>query len=408
MPIAAALVFDRTLDCDRLATSLATVLRDYPIFAGSFRHEAGRLMLDCDDRGVDFEVYQRSESVDAALRAWFEQRSQFCPGGPALGLRRATLLQIRVSHCADGGSILGVCWNHGVADWRSLMHFMKSWSSAAAGTAFEPPLMVADRHAFTAERIDDADSTPGLRLVGNRELFRRVAVLLLAEHRAMWTTFLFDDEEVAALHHSVQERASTRVSANDALLAHFLTLVAEADPSERARHLLLALDWRGKCALSDALIGNFASAVDVKFEPSLSLEERATEIRGALDRWTPNYHATDRFLAAHGGASRIYRMTPPGLDLGDSLTISNWNRFGVYDVTFGIARPVFVSPMMQTTIPWHGFILEGPENRGYQLCINLYGVAGVRMRTPEMLARLHRYRPSYRPNGVEKRLPWLL
>ena len=187
----------------------------------------------------------------------------------------------------------------------------------------------------------------------------------------MRATFLFDDEELAALHHSVQERASSRVSPNDALLAHFLALVAEADPGQSARHLLFALDWRGKCALSNALIGNFSSCVDVEFEPGKPVEERAASIRRAIDRWTPNYHATHRFLAANGGISKIYRMTPSGFDLGASLTLSNWNKFGVYDTTFGVDRPVFVSPWVRATIPWHGFILEGPENKGLQLCVSI-------------------------------------
>ena len=93
LPIAVALVFKHTLDCERLASSLATVLRDYPVFAGSFRHEAGRLMLDCDDRGVDFEVYQCKESIAVALRNWSERRSQFVPGERAV-CDGATLLQI--------------------------------------------------------------------------------------------------------------------------------------------------------------------------------------------------------------------------------------------------------------------------------------------------------------------------
>src|SRR5262245_29253724 len=66
--VSVAFVFEQTLDPAALASSLALTLQDFPMFAGGFMSEQGKWFLDCNGRGVQFEVAERDESLDEWLR----------------------------------------------------------------------------------------------------------------------------------------------------------------------------------------------------------------------------------------------------------------------------------------------------------------------------------------------------
>jgi hypothetical protein len=133
----------------------------------------------------------------------------------------------------------------------------------------------------------------------------------------------------------------------------------------------------------------------------------AVELNETRRAWAPNYHSLARFFDAAGGLSRAFRMVPTGVDpLAGSIAISNCDRSGYYDTTFGGVAPVYVHSR-SAAVPSFGLLSDGWGNHGRELNLQLQAAEVARMSQPAMLAALHRYRAPGDTDAVKEHLPWL-
>ena len=408
--VAMAWVFEEDLDAQALAQSLAASLGEYPVFGGRLRRDGQGLHLCCDDPGVEFEVVRRRESLPQALQAFLgSERDKVVADVRAEGGwgGRDCLLHARLSHYAGGGSVLGVCWHHSVGDMHSFMRFMHDWSNRTAGRPTQSPWLLQDRLEFTSQRMVDREANPEIRLIGRAEYARWG--LFLARHARSMTKLAwhFTDEELARLREAQQQHSARRISRNDALSAHIVSLLNRADPREQPRKLTATTNWRRKRDLPDTLIGNFIGTFDIECETGGAAEVFAQRLRAALQAYEPN-HRTFTRVVERAGLKHHARILAAGIDtLRGSLTLPCEAGFGGYDIDFGSQGPSYFCPMFPSIVPWFGMICEGYGNSGRQVTLSVPGPIAQRLRSDELRGMAHRHRPTD-STAADPKLPWML
>jgi hypothetical protein len=402
-------VFERTLDPAVLSRSLAATLANYSVFAGSSRYEQGKWFLDCNARGVEFEVVEREESLDECLRALPSTPRKLTVPDVAVGLGHSKCLtNVRISQFRGGGTVLGVCWHHHVGDWQSFLGFMKAWSAHAAGRPLQSPLFVPDRDEFTAERCEERSESSGLRVAGYGELASMVVRLLASKPRQSTAVFHFTEEEISGIRAHQQQEAGQRLSANDTLTSHVMTSINEVEPRAVPRKVTFAVNFRRRIGVPDDAIGNFVGLMTLPCEHEITPVRFAERMRTAIDNYRPRYREMRRFIDENGGPARTYRFVPDDIDVIEGTALSNFNRFGLFDVTFGVADPILFLPIGVSSFPWYGIVSEGYGNRGTQLAFHMPTRIADRLRQPDMQAKLHRFRTSSTAVPPAERLPWLI
>lgn len=409
VPVAVAFVFDRTLDPAALARSLALTLEDYPVFAGSFALEQGQWFLDCNARGVQFEVVERNESLGEALHALPATHRKHHVPDVAFGLgRKKCVTHVRLNQLRGGGTLLGIAWQHAIGDWVSFMRFMKAWSDRTGGLVPDPPLIVPDRDQFTHERCDDRHDFANLRVVGFGEMPGMMLRLISSKRRQKIAMLHFTDDEVTAIRAHLQQGSELRLSANDALTSHVMTTINEVEPRAEPRKVTLAMSSRRHSGVGDDVIGNFVGWLTLACEHEVTPVQFAERLRTAIDGWSPRYRSIRAFIDENGGAAKSYRFMADDVDMIEGTALSTLNRTGIFQLAFGGAAPILFFPALIGSLPWYGIVSEGYGGRGLQLGFNMPATVAERLQQPDMQAKLHRFRASTAVLPPAERLPWLV
>lgn len=113
----------------------------------------------------------------------------------------------------------------------------------------------------------------------------------------------------------------------------------------------------------------------------------------ALDGEHNDSHASLRPVEALRSPLDLYRCVPLGIDpLRETVMMTSWAKFGVYDVKLGGAAPVYFTPAAMMPVPWLASLIEGFERRGLLVGMGLPNAVADRFASPDSRARLHAYR----------------
>lgn len=392
--------FERRLDVDALARGLREALERAPIFAGRLQRRGSTLHIRCEGQGVPMSTAASTSTSEEAMRELSRGGGQWLVD--MLTPRRATrgrdsLLTVRVTHLADGTSAVGCCFHHAVGDMHTFLLFMKIWAASAAS---EPPPdaeVVDDRVAYIFEHMPpDATHSSHLKLLGARELFRFGLFLTLAPRKSRALMIYFGEDEIERMR-AAYASAGERLSANDAVCAHILSLIAACDEGIEAREATLAINLRPRCGLDEALMGNFIGTLPVDVRADDAPRAIAGRIRRGVDHFASeslDFRATQAYADALGPRALSPRCAAASLDRLNSHgpIISNWTKFGAYDVKFEGARPTLFAVIWGATIPWFNIIHEGFENRGLLVSTVLPDRVAGRLMSPPVHHRLHAFR----------------
>lgn len=72
--------------------------------------------------------------------------------------------------------------------------------------------------------------------------------------------------------------------------------------------------------------------------------------------------------------------------------ITNWSKFGVHDISFLEAKPLFFTSAGDLPVPWLCAITNGFSNRGLIFSALLPTKLVQKLKQPSNLAKLHQYR----------------
>ena len=408
MPASVAVAFEETLDARKLKEAFGRALCDYPVFAGSFSGSGTQWFLDCDGSGARFEVVERTETLAEGLRVHPGTYWKKIVPDVRLGLSaRNTLMHVRLNQYPEGGTIVGLSWNHAIGDWVTGLNFLRAWSDHAAGRPVDPPLLVTDRDRFMDEHCDDPYDSSRLKFASYTELAGLAFRLLMAKRRQRLAVLYFDDEEVAAIRTAVQNGSEARLSTNDTLMAHLIGVVNELDPRDQPRQVSITVNFRKRRGIADNAVGNYINLLTLDVEPDIAPAQFAQRMRSALATWQPPYQRIREFMDDKGKDCLVYRFLPDEIDAIDGAALSNVNRFGLFDVDFGISPVALFLPIVATTVPWYGIISEGFRGVGTQVAFNVPAPVAEQLKQPQTQAKLHRYRTCSTQLASEH-MPWLV
>lgn len=398
LPISVVFFYRTGLDTARLATGLATALGRLPVFGGRLRMAGDRLQIVCNGAGVPMDSYQVDEHLSEAIARMTLPESGFVDHVEA---SRATeeglpLLTVRISRLADGGTAIGCSWHHVVGDLQSFLLFLRTWAAACRGLPLPEAIMVPDRDEQLLRLLPQRDSgRPSFWLpdAAEAEFLRREIVQAGPANRTV--QLYFSDAEVARLRNDLSERAGRRLSVNDALCAHLLCSVQRLAGDGRDCRLVMPVNVRRRLGLPAGLVGNLIGEIYLGVPADTPAEQLAGSIRAAVDDFADSHLSlrTSHDYLATVGRSRLAECVPIGLDPANRVfTLTNWSRFGVYDVMFDGQRPAFFSPAANLQLAWLGWLVEGFDNAGLLCTIALPSRLAARVRSADGRSELHRYR----------------
>lgn len=387
--------FDRTLDEDALAAGLSLALARVPVFGGRLRTVGAALEIVCDDSGVPLTSYDVDETLPEAMARVTLPSADLVDHVDASKARLGglSLLTVRMSRLADGGTALGVSWHHAVGDVQSFMLLMRAWSAAVEGGVLPEAELVPDQDAYLDRVLPAEDcGRPGFRLPDAEEaalLAREVAVSARANRTVQ---VYFGDAETARIRAALAAQAGRSLSLGDALCGHLVSTIRELDGDEEPRGLTVPVNLRRPLGLSGAVVGNLLSEIHLTLPGRGTGAQVAAALRDAVDGFAEhhlNLRASREFLARAGAGDCVALGFDP---VRRRITFSNWSRFDAYGITFQGAAPVCFSPAANLQLPWVSWLVEGFENTGSLFTVVLPARLTARLRGPEGRAALHRYR----------------
>ncbi|MGA5820130.1 acyltransferase [Kitasatospora sp. NPDC094028] len=316
----------------------------------------------------------------------------------AARLGGAPLLTVRVTRTADGGTVLGCSWHHAVGDLHSFVLLLRIWSAAVEGEPLEEGELVDDQDALLDRVVPERDcGRPGFRIptAAEAELLAREVAAAPRANRVVQVHF--GEDEVRRMREELSAAAGRRLSAGDVLCAHLLSTLRELDGDRAERMLTVPVNARRWLGLPPALVGNLLSEVHLPHQPEDGPAALAGALRAAVEDFPAahlNLRANLDFLAALG-RSRLGACVPLGFDpAARRFTFSNWNRFGVYRLSFQGQRPVFFSPAANYPLPWVSWAVEGFGGNGFLSTVVLPARLAARVRGADGRAALHRFRAA--------------
>jgi hypothetical protein len=353
--------------------------------------------------------------MEAALRRLFDGEAQTLVD--SIDTKRAfaedqPVFTVRVVHFADEKTCVSICWHHAVGDLYSCMLLMRAWSSRFSGLPYERPLIVEDRDRHMAEGLGRANLAPAsLRRLSATDLVRTTLYVMREARQKTYLTVLFTAEEVERMRVQLGKEVDMRLSLNDVISAHMASLIAEADPVVRSRHLTVSVDYRARMGLSLGLIGNCLSGINVLCKPGMPASAIARELRRGVERFKEDhmdYHANLAFIREHGGIRNLWRFGSKAIDpLHGNLMFTSASRSGIHNLTFGPPLVIY-HYLADIPVPWLGAVGDGFDGRGAGLFVTLPKKIAERLTSREGLLKVHQYRDENADvHEMSRRLPWV-
>ncbi|HEX4701376.1 MAG TPA: acyltransferase [Pseudonocardiaceae bacterium] len=398
IPVSVVFFYQRAPDIAHLADGLAMALDLVPVFAGRLREGGERLEIVCEDAGVPMNVYDVDETLGEAISRVVLPGAGFvdhieAPAARAGGL---PLLTVRISMLSDGGMAMGCSWHHAVGDMQSFMLLMRVWSACVKGV--EPPAVriVDNMDEFLEDRLPAKDSgRPGFRLPDDAKAAELNNELMSAVRANRAVQVYFSESEISRMRAEVTAAAAQRLSTNDVLCGHVVSTIRRLDEDLEARSMAIPINIRRYIDLPPEVIGNLVNEVYVACSPKGTAEGTAAEIRAAVNEYGPeslNIRANHAFLRSVGH-DRLRDCLPIGFDPAiRTFTVTNWSRFGVYDIVFDGHAPTFFSPATNMVLPWVAWVVEGFDRTGFLFMVALPAKLAARLRSADGRAALHVYR----------------
>ena len=398
IPVSIVHFYPHQVPAEKLAQGLAGALETVPIFGGRMRTTGDQMEIVCDDDGVPMEFYTIDETTTEAIGRVAMPSAGLANHCDALKAREGglPLLTVRVTEFSDGGIALCPSFHHSLGDMQTYILFMQAWSAGVDGHPMPEVTVVEDRDAYIDGAVPaDEAGPPSFRLPSAEEA-EVLAAEVQASSRANRTVQIyFGAAELTRMRDQLAAEAGRQLSINDALTAHIHTSIRDLDDYDGPRPISMAVNIRPRLGLPSSVVGNLITDLNLTCLPQTTAPQFAAEIRAALESLGathPTFRADQR-LIAQLGRDRLDDCVPFAFDPPRrTLTISNWTRFGLDEITFGGHRPVLVAPTTAVSLPWVGWLVEGFDGAGVLLTLVVPVRFASKLRGGDGRAQLHRFR----------------
>lgn len=398
LPVSVVFCYERAVDVDRLADGLARALAHIPVFGGRIRPVEGGLEIVCDDSGVSMTTYDVDDTLAEVIGRFGMASNDFVDHvqAPAACQGGLPLCTVRVTRLSEGGMVVGCSWHHAVGDMHSFMLLMRAWSAFVEGMPPPAAELITDPDTYLDAALPAEDcGQPGLRLPPEDEAAALMKEITSALRANRVVQAYFTDAEIARMKTDIAALAGQRLSTNDVLCGHVLSTLRVLDEDFEARAMAMPVNVRGRLGLPDSAVGNLVNEIYLTCAPKSTAESIAIEVRAAVNNFTDDHLSirANRAFIESIGMDRIRECFPIGFNpMVKTFAVTNWSRFGVYDVVFDGQGPALFSPVTNLALPWVGWLVEGFGGTGMLFVVALPARLANRLRGPEGRAALHIYR----------------
>ncbi|MFI9257475.1 acyltransferase [Streptomyces sioyaensis] len=405
-----AFFFREPLDGAALRSSLARVLKSYPLLSGRAERDAnGVLHVLCDDSGVRFEEENSSVDMGSCTVASGRKPSlnTFLPKASVVRLvgQGVPLLAVKLTHLTGGGSVLGVQMKHVLADGQAYTQFLLDWAAEHRGLPYRMPCH--DRWLLDG-LADGAPPQKGEHnsrfvVASRREKYALLSRMTLRARKLRTTTCRFEASEL----HAMKQAATAHlpygwISTSDALTAHLWHLLSQlrARSATSVERLGVLVDFSSYLKEIPANYwGNTITCTELRLPVSemrdCSLGKTARLIRESMSENTAA-NALDEiaYLREQRLAGRERKVMPRMLYRAytNMLQVNDRAKLPFYDLDFGSGTP-FRCELPRVPIPWAAQIMPTPEKDGSrEVHLSLpKAAAEVLTAKPSWQAHLHKY-----------------
>ncbi|KAL2482191.1 Omega-hydroxypalmitate O-feruloyl transferase [Forsythia ovata] len=330
-----------------LKTSLAKILEDFYPFAGCLDTTwDGKMMVNCTGDGVLFVEALIDEDMevlgDLTIIDPLKLRKLIHFNETAQNILEVPPLTVQVTRFKCGGIILGVAFNHILVDDKAFADFTKCWCEVARGLPLSVPPYL-ERSIFSARQ-------PPNTQIPHHEFTKTRYPLptLIDQNQEIRTnqTFSFTPNIVSQMKKHVMESYSNQFSSAPTSFELVSALVwicwakaAKIIP-ESTTKLLIAVDGLPKLQQQppEGYFGNgivwSCAQCNARDLTRKTLSFAVRIVQNAIKEVTEEYIRS---------AIDYHEVTRKGLDLENSLWMTEWNRLPFYEANFGWGEPIQVA-----------------------------------------------------------------
>ncbi|MCP4136054.1 MAG: vinorine synthase [bacterium] len=408
--------YKKSIDYDIIITSLRKVLDDFPLVEARLKVKDHELYINCKNQGIPFTVseidYTLDQLFENLLNIKHELLVDMILGKEAIQ-KESPLVTMKLNYLKCGGMTLGICWHHTIGDTGTFVNFFKALSNTVNGKGYEPPLIAENRDEYLKKNIkDNNNAAPSVRYLEIMDIIKILIYMLFKAWRKKTLYFYFSPNELKNMKNDLLSRSSLRLSTGDILSTHLFSLIKKEDRIKKKSNLSITVNYRPRVNLPQTLLGNHLASIIIPIEPGTGHLELAETFRKALNNYESqymNYHTTAKYVNENGGAKKINRFLQRAIDpINRGLLITNWSKSGIYDVTFGDAKPFFFMPIGKVPFPWLSSLIEGFARSGLLYSVVLPSDIAKRLIKKENLQLIHKFRDDKDPLPDEvNKLKWI-
>ncbi|KAK4837882.1 hypothetical protein QYF36_009209 [Acer negundo] len=329
---------------DHLKSSLAKALTQYYPFAGRV---IDNFSVECDDSGATFiEARVANEMSEMLKQPEFDQLVQLLPFKDNV-LKLYTdgiLVVVQVNYFSCGGVVIGVYFNHVVADAAAAATFIQSWAAIASGGNYSTDAIYNCTTIFPPQDLK----------LQVKDLWGRIYKSFCDSHgEAVAKRFIFHDAEITALRERIRNGSldcPTRFEAVSALILGAMTVASrdrEGFKTTNVAYIPVSLQNRMNPPLPKQHIGSICLAIMAKWstEKIIDYNNLAGKLHESIATMDEDYMMKLNEDASHflnGVASLEEEIKKLNF-----MFVSSTCRFPFYDADFGWGKPKWASVLMK-------------------------------------------------------------
>ncbi|KAK6132509.1 hypothetical protein DH2020_033718 [Rehmannia glutinosa] len=325
----------------KLKQSLSDALSKYYPLAGRLRDNS---WVECNDDGAEYiEVQFNNGRIlnDVVENPQIDELKQYVPATPSGG--GDIPLAVQVSFFGCGGTTIGVCMSHKVADAMSLVTFINSWAAACRGDA--KTISVTQPTFNLASRFPPADFS-GFFQSGPPPPPQKIVT----------KRFVFNEQKLAALRKAASGpliENPTRVEAVSTFIwGHFIEAVALKDTTNGENTVFAtthAVDIRSRACphLLHQFFGNACARAMAMTEEKRDYYDLAMKLREVIRKADADYvrrlEDGNTFLKYYSCNEENDPAFKDGRKNLEICSFTSWYRLPAYEADYGWGKPVWVS-----------------------------------------------------------------
>ncbi|KAL3632246.1 hypothetical protein CASFOL_025230 [Castilleja foliolosa] len=311
---------------------------------------AGRLIdnswIDCNDEGAEYLEAQFIDDrvSDIVENPRIDELKKYVPASPFGGADIQLAVQLSFLGC--GGTTIGICMSHRLADVMSLVTFVNAWATACR----EHAKTITPRPIFDLSvRFPPADFS--------RYFLPPPEAVAETPQKVVTKRFVFNKQKLEALRKAstgpLMEKP-TRVEAVSAFIWRHLIECGGKNRNSTVFAATHAVDIRSRaspplpgrffgnaCARAMAMIRTTDSGERVEYR-DLAIKLRETIIKANSD-YVRRLEDGDAFLKYYSGNEENDPEFKEGRKTLEVCGFTSWCRLGAYDVDYGWGKPAWVS-----------------------------------------------------------------